>query len=137
MFLQNNSTTICNIQLFAEDWISQSASVVSYCIGFIGSIIWTKKSLQEICDSSQNWTIFSIFRTWIKALVSKALYYIQNFLESWMSKDMKYFFTIRFQFLFVLLWDLISHSYGSTTVQNFASTKHFWNQVCLSLPGYQ
>ena len=78
MFLQNNSTTICNIQLFAEDWISQSASVVSYCIGFIGSIIWTKKSLQEICDSSQNWTIFSIFRTWIKALVSKALYYLYS-----------------------------------------------------------
>ena len=67
------STIICSVQPFAESWVVKGAAMVAYGIGIFGSVMWTRELISDLTNPYKYWTIFSILRAWIKALVSFTL----------------------------------------------------------------
>ena len=71
------STIICSVQPFAESWVAKGAAMVAYGIGVFGSLMWTRELISDLTNPYKYWTIFSILRAWIKALVSFTLHYLR------------------------------------------------------------
>ena len=67
---QENSTIICEVKPFTEKYWLQLASAISYGIGLVGTGVWIRGSYQEIFNPNKLWTVFNIFKIWIKSLVS-------------------------------------------------------------------
>ena len=69
-YSQEYSTIICEVKPFTEKYLLQIASAISYGIGVIGTGVWIRGSYQEIIKPDKLWTVFNIFKIWIKSLVS-------------------------------------------------------------------
>ena len=73
------STIICSVQPFAESWVAKGAAMVAYGIGVFGSLMWTRELISDLTNPYKYWTIFSILRAWIKALVSFTLIFDESY----------------------------------------------------------
>ena len=74
-----NSSTICIVQPYAENWLAKAIAILAYGITVLGSGMWTREFILDLSKSNKDWNIFSIFRSWIKGMVR--FHNFQTFIE--------------------------------------------------------
>ena len=74
-----NSSTICIVQPYAENWLAKAIAILAYGITVLGSGMWTWEFILDLSKSNKDWNIFSIFRSWIKGMVR--FHNFQTFIE--------------------------------------------------------